>query len=162
MTPEIEARCSAPDTRAAPVSTSLAIEQLVRFYETITPESLESIDKLYAPQAEFRDPFNHVHGVMAIRRIFEHMFLSVDTPQFRVVNTIAQGDQAFLVWVFRFRRSGSKQEWLQIDGGSHVFFDTSGRVMKHRDYWDAAEELYEKFPVLGQLLRLLKRRLRAH
>jgi hypothetical protein len=28
----------------------------------------------------------------------------------------------------------------------------------HRDYWDAAEELYEKLPVLGGLMRWLKTR----
>ena len=28
----------------------------------------------------------------------------------------------------------------------------------HRDYWDAAEELYEKLPILGGLMRWLKRR----
>jgi len=28
----------------------------------------------------------------------------------------------------------------------------------HRDYWDAAEELYEKLPVIGALMRWLKKR----
>ncbi|NBU45056.1 MAG: nuclear transport factor 2 family protein, partial [Betaproteobacteria bacterium] len=28
----------------------------------------------------------------------------------------------------------------------------------HRDYWDAAEELYEKFPLVGHMMRWLKRR----
>jgi hypothetical protein len=32
-------------------------------------------------------------------------------------------------------------------------------VTLHRDYWDAAEELYEKLPVVGGLMRLIKRRL---
>jgi steroid delta-isomerase len=27
----------------------------------------------------------------------------------------------------------------------------------HRDYWDAAEELYEKLPLVGALMRWLKR-----
>ena len=31
----------------------------------------------------------------------------------------------------------------------------------HRDYWDAAEELYEKLPLLGALMRWLKRRVNA-
>jgi steroid delta-isomerase len=31
----------------------------------------------------------------------------------------------------------------------------------HRDYWDAAEELYEKIPVLGSILRWLKSKLKA-
>jgi steroid delta-isomerase len=32
----------------------------------------------------------------------------------------------------------------------------------HRDYWDAAEELYEKLPVLGALMRWLKQARRAN
>jgi steroid Delta-isomerase len=31
-------------------------------------------------------------------------------------------------------------------------------VVFHRDYWDAAEELYEKLPVIGALMRWLKKR----
>ena len=36
-----------------------------------------------------------------------------------------------------------------------------GRITLHRDYWDAAEELYEKLPVIGTLMRWLRRRLAA-
>lgn len=151
-----------PPAGAEHAHTEVAVSRLVAFYETLSPDTLEAIDTLYAADAAFRDPFNQVRGVKAIRRIFEHMFLTVDQPQFRVHNTIRQADQAFIAWTFRFRRSGGKQVWLDIEGSSHVRFDASGKVIEHRDYWDAAEELYEKFPVLGPLLRLLKRRLRAH
>jgi len=34
-------------------------------------------------------------------------------------------------------------------------------VTYHRDYWDTAEELYAKLPLLGGLMRLLRRRLAA-
>ena len=33
-----------------------------------------------------------------------------------------------------------------------------GRIALQRDYWDAAEELYEKLPLLGPALRWLHRR----
>jgi hypothetical protein len=33
-------------------------------------------------------------------------------------------------------------------------------ITEHRDYWDAAEELYEKIPVLGGLMRWLKKKAR--
>lgn len=42
--------------------------------------------------------------------------------------------------------------------GSHLHWDAEGRTVMHRDYWDAAEELYEKLPLLGGLMRWLKRR----
>jgi hypothetical protein len=34
-------------------------------------------------------------------------------------------------------------------------------VRLHRDYWDAAGELYAQLPLLGALMRWLQRRLRA-
>jgi hypothetical protein len=45
-----------------------------------------------------------------------------------------------------------------VRGASHVVFNESGLVTMHRDYWDAAEELYEKLPVLGGVMRWLKKR----
>ena len=50
---------------------------------------------------------------------------------------------------------------LTIRGASHIVVcedQARWRVAVHRDYWDAAEELYEKLPVLGSLMRWLKRR----
>ena len=44
-----------------------------------------------------------------------------------------------------------------IRGGSLLRFDAQGLVQEHRDYWDTAEELYEKLPVLGVLMRGLRR-----
>jgi hypothetical protein len=34
-------------------------------------------------------------------------------------------------------------------------------VALHRDYWDAAEELYEKLPWVGGVMRWLKQRSRS-
>jgi hypothetical protein len=45
-----------------------------------------------------------------------------------------------------------------IRGATHLRFAADGRIAMHRDYWDAAEELYEKLPVVGTLMRWLKRR----
>ena len=45
--------------------------------------------------------------------------------------------------------------------GYRVWVAADGRVAYHRDYWDAAEEVYEKIPLLGGLLRWIKRRLQV-
>jgi hypothetical protein len=44
-----------------------------------------------------------------------------------------------------------------VRGGSHLKLAADGRISLHRDYWDVAEELYEKLPVVGSLMRWLKR-----
>ena len=43
-------------------------------------------------------------------------------------------------------------------GGSHLKLTEAGLIELHRDYWDAAEELYEKLPAVGSLMRWLKKR----
>jgi ketosteroid isomerase-like protein len=135
-----------------------AVARARAFFESITPESAARIDEIYAADAWFKDPFNEVRGAAAIRRIFTHMFEQVDAPRFVVREVLAQGDGAFLTWDFLFRlpRLGGDEQC--IHGASHLKFDPAGRIAYHRDYWDAAEELYEKLPVLGALMRWLKRR----
>ena len=58
-------------------------------------------------------------------------------------------------------RSMTCRAWRRVRGGSHLVFAADGRIEAHRDYWDAAEELYEKLPVLGTLLRWLRGRMSA-
>ena len=69
-----------------------------------------------------------------------------------------EGDQCFLSWDFLFRMQRFRSDEQCIRGGSHLRLAADGRIAMHRDYWDAAEELYEKLPALGALMRWLKRR----
>ena len=135
------------------------LERLVRFFETISPQTLrQELSTIYASDATFKDPFNEVRGLAAIGAIFEHMFKQVEGPRFVVTTQVMQGSQAFLTWDFLFRMKGQEQ---CIRGATHFVFNEHGAVIVHRDYWDAAEELYEKLPVLGSLMRWLKRRANA-
>lgn len=134
------------------------IERIVQRFESISPATLDAVAELYALDARFKDPFNEVQGPEAIRRIFEHMFESLDEPRFVVNEAIVQGRQAFLAWDFHFRMKRFDRAPQVIRGGSHLVLAADGRITLHRDYWDAAEELYEKLPVVGSLMRWLKRR----
>ena len=88
------------------------------------------------------------------------MFGPLSEPRFIVHTRIEQGDEAFLTWDFRFRIKKYKPDVEQVlRGGSHLGFDPQNKVCYHRDYWDAAEELYEKLPLIGGLMRFVKRRM---
>ncbi len=136
-----------------------AVQRVVDFYEGLSPAALDRLGQLYTEDARFKDPFNEVRGVAAIRGVFEHMYASLHEPRFVVTQRIVDGEQCFLVWEFRFRfqRFDTQTEQV-VRGGSHLVLAPDGRIAQHRDYWDAAEELYEKLPLLGGLMRWLKRR----
>ena len=147
------------DTSHPPQVADAAVQRLVQFFEQLKPQDLPRLPEIYAPEASFKDPFNEVQGLPAIERIFAHMFEALDQPHFVVTERIVQGQQCFLVWDFRFRfKRFDTTTWQTVRGGTHLAFDAQGLVTLHRDYWDAAEELYEKLPVVGGLMRWLKRR----
>jgi steroid Delta-isomerase len=136
-----------------------SLSRVVTFYETLTEQTLPQLRELYAANAYFKDPFNEVDDIAAIEKIFAHMFVSLHEPRFVVNTKIAQGSEAFLTWDFKFRIKKYKPDVTQtIRGASHLRFDAAGRVAFHRDYWDAAEELYEKLPLIGTVIRFAKRR----
>lgn len=142
-----------------PQTPAATVARVITFFETLTPDSVARIGQIYDLQARFKDPFNEVTGVPAIKRIFDHMFASLHEPRFVVTQQVVQGDQCFLTWEFHFRfRTYRSAQPQVILGASHLVFAATGLVTLHRDYWDAAEELYEKLPVLGGAMRWLKRR----
>ena len=134
-------------------------KRLAHYFETLSPQSVAEVARYYAADARFKDPFNDVTGVAAIQHIFSHMFDALERPHFVVTTQVVQGQQCFMTWEFRFGFKNFKQGEPQVIlGATQLIFSASGLVTLHRDYWDAAEELYEKLPVVGGLMRWLKRR----
>jgi len=133
-------------------------EEIANWFERLQPTMLDSIGDIYAPDAAFTDPFNDVRGVGSVRQIYDHMFASLEAPRFKVSTMVVESDQAFMTWSFDFRLRARP---YSIVGCTHFRLDTAGLIVLHRDYWDAAREVYEHVPLLGAVLRTLRRRLKA-
>lgn len=135
------------------------VAELINFYHLLTRESLSRMGDFYASTAYFKDPFNEVNSLEEIRIIFIKMFSHLRDAKFNVTESITQNDSTILVWDFTFRIPKYQPDITQrIRGVSHIRFDANGKVHYHRDYWDAAEELYEKLPGIGALMRFMKKR----
>jgi ketosteroid isomerase-like protein len=135
------------------------LNKLVHYWQTLTPEGVAALAEFYTEDAYFRDPFNEVNGIDSIKHIFADMFVRLDEPRFTVIETIEQDHGALLIWDFDFRIKTLKPELKRrIHGTSHIRFAADGRVHYHRDYWDAAGELYEQLPLVGALMRWIKKR----
>lgn len=147
---------SANDTPAA------ALQRIVQLFNQLQPSDLQRLDQFYTTDARFKDPFNDVQGLPAIRRIFEHMYASLHAPRFVVTHHVLEGAHAFVTWDFFFSiQKHAPHKVLTIRGATHFVLreeDGVWRAHTHRDYWDAAEELYEKLPLIGSVMRWLKRR----
>jgi steroid Delta-isomerase len=133
------------------------IARYCEWFETLSPDSLDSIDSVFTPDARFADPFSDVRGQQQIARIFTHMFERAPDSRFVVRERAFSGSTWFLYWNMTFTSSSGKP-W-SIEGTSRITLATDGRVAEHVDYWDAGKQFYEHLPILGPVLRLVRRRL---
>ena len=100
---------------------SHAIERIVVFFETLTPQSVERFGEFYTEDAYFKDPFNEVRGIAAIQRIFSHMYVNLHEPRFVITGRVVEGEQCFLTWDFHFRfRKFSPDVRQTIRGATHL------------------------------------------
>ena len=137
-----------------------SLARYVQLFETISPAALATLDEYFAPDARFSDPFNDVHGVPAIQHIFARMFETCLDVKFDVTHSFLHQDRAVLAWTMSFRPNVAllrKQCW-EIPGTSLLHFAADGRVLEHVDYWDSGSYFYARLPIVGAIVRMLRKR----
>ena len=137
------------------------LDPLCDYFERLSPDNLDELDTHYAERAWFKDPFHEVTGVVAIRAILRHTFAKLPGARFRVTQRFPGAEQqAVILWEMDFVMPITRRP-TTISGATHLVFDADGKVTRHRDYWDAAEELYARLPLLKWLMRGLARQAAA-
>lgn len=159
MTGTTMARPDATSPASTDHASRTTLAQTIAAFESLTPASVSELGRIYAPDARFIDPFNDVQGLAQVQAVFRHMFETLEQPRFVVTGQVVDGNQCFLLWDFHFRFQTFRRDTAQtIAGTSHLRFDSQGRITLHQDYWDAAHGLYQKMPVVGALMRWLRKR----
>jgi hypothetical protein len=132
---------------------------LVHFFETLDKDvPVEAFGTLYDDAVVFRDPFNDVKGIRAVYRIFQEMYQNLDEPRFVIREYVESGSIAYVKWNFVFHFKGDAKE-SRFEGVSRLELNAEGKIVSHADFWDAAEHIYEKIPLLGSMLRFVKRKI---
>lgn len=136
------------------------IDPYVTFWETIAPASLDRLDEAFAPDIRFQDPFNDVRGHDALRAVLAPMFKHLEGPRFAVTRAADAGQGAWMLrWDFTCRFRG--QDW-GFPGMSEVWLGADGRAHAHVDHWDSGTHFYARLPVLGGIVRLVRRKMGQH
>lgn len=143
-------------------SIAASADAYIAFYQRLTPDTVANLAEVAADDILFKDPFNEVRGRDRYAALLRKMFDAVPDIRFAVSHRAITGDTCFLRWrstgTLRALRSAP---WV-VDGMSELRFASDGRVREHVDHWDAAGQFYERIPVLGAVLRLIRRRVSAH
>jgi len=137
------------------------LRQFAQDFAGLNKDNLERLDQLYSEDALFCDPLHEVRGLANMRRYFAEMYANVSELRFDFYGFDQTRDgEGYLRWTMGYRHPRlAKGQLIRVEGCSHLQWNTSGKVYRHRDYFDAGNLLYEHLPILGRVIAWLKRRL---
>ena len=144
-----------PGGDEGPRATLAAIEQMLA---DPAPETVRArVRAVYAPDAYLNDNLAAVEGGDTIADYFVHAVGNVQAFGLEVLDLSHRGSDYFVRWRMTITSTRLHDGAPMISYGvTHFRFDASGRVLLHKDFWDAGTGLYEYIPGVRGLIRRVR------
>ena len=138
-----------------------AIARFTDFLREWDPETIaDNVRSVYASEAYFNDTIKEIHTNEHIAHYLAESLGATEMVRIEVMDVARSGVDYYFRWVMDIKfRDLNNGAWTRSEGMSQIRFDREGKVLLHRDFWDAAGGLFAYMPVVGSLLKWIKGRL---
>ncbi len=137
-------------------------QKIEKIFNGLNKDTMHLVDEFYQTNAHFEDPMGKHMGVEEIRKYYMNLYQNVENIRFDFSNHICQSQECVSVWVMHLKASGlNGGNSIAVSGNSIFKFDESGKVIYHRDYFDMGEFIYERIPILKNIILFIKSKLKG-
>lgn len=136
----------------------LWLKNFLATYTQLNTKNLDLLNEVYDASIEFEDPLHMISGLDELRRYFDNLYSNLSECTFVITDVIHDNESAAIYWTMTYRHTilnGGKP--VEVEGHSRLK-GKNGYVHYHRDYLDLGAMLYEHIPVIGSLVKQVKRR----
>lgn len=139
------------------------VDDFVSTYQQLNISNLDKLADIYHQDITFRDPLHQIQGLDNLTTYFEHLYENLISSEFVLTNHISEGSypangSAAIYWQMHLRHKKiNSGNTITVEGHS-LLQRQDNRVIYHRDYFDVGSMIYEHLPVLGGIIRLIKRK----
>ena len=165
--PELNASYEQALRRTAPLAATLvpgtplesqAFANLQTYFDGMTAASVrDQTVTVYAPEGYLNDTLVGITGAAAIQAYFAHTIERSRVLRVEFFERAPAGTDWYVRWQMTVEADGLNGGQPVVSYGVTQFrFDAQGRVLIHKDFWDAGSGLYEQLPVLGALVRRVR------
>lgn len=135
-------------------------ETLGRFkqmFNNLCAGNMAELGSVYSDHVRFTDPFSSVRGIDELTEYFTGAYANVISCGFEFGEPVVNGEDVCIPWIMHLQHKRiRKGKSVKVDGISQLVI-RKGRVVSHRDYFDAGQLLYENLPVMGGVIRWIRR-----
>ncbi len=129
-------------------------------FNNLTKDNLDILNDFYDEKVNFVDPVRSVKGLKQLKKYYSHAYANVISISFNFHEINHQDDLYFAKWTMNLQAKGlNLNKPFPVEGLSVIQFTDANKVIYHRDYLDLGSMVYENIPVLGSLIKLIKKKL---
>lgn len=135
-----------------------ALDRFRAFFGSWTEDSVRStIRDVYAADVFFNDTLKTVVGIDALEKYLATTARAAESITVRFDDVVESRGDTYVRWTMDVRlKRFQRGRTLRSVGMTHLRFDADGRVVLHKDFWDAAGGFFEHLPVVGRAIRWIK------
>ena len=131
------------------------------FFQKLNKETMHLVDEFYDQDILFRDPLVEIKNRRDMKSYYEKLYGNVETIAWEFADEIREGNHSTLVWkMILTAKNLNGNKPIYLDGVSVITFGAKeGKAIYHRDYFDMGAFVYEGIPLLGTVIRYIKKKM---
>ena len=154
------AHAFAPDSSAE----QAVLARVADYFDDMTPDAVRAETRsVYAADGWLYDNLPTVAGVENVEAYFVHAAEQADTLDVEFLQIARDDVDYFVRWRMTITSAALNDGAPLVSYGiSHFRFNSEGKVLVHRDFWDAGTGIYEYLPGFGGLVRAVRSQLASY
>jgi len=132
------------------------IDTFKNYFESLSHTDGARIETFYANDIQFQDPVRKISGLENLRLYHNQFSKNLLQGGFRYTQQTLLHDKAYLSWKLELEYKVPKKR-VTVSGITVLL--VAEKIISHRDYYDAGALFYENLPIVGPIIRALKRQL---
>lgn len=142
---------------------------LTRFrdlYKELSALHLDQLEVVYHPDVVFVDPVVTHTGLQSVKLYFARLLDNAQSCEFAIHSilkcaTNEDNIDNIVTWTMTLRTPKlNRGKTVTIEGTSLLRIEDD-RIIYHRDYYDVGAMVYENVPVIGRVIKYIKRNMAA-
>lgn len=128
------------------------------YFTQMNFENPNALNEIYSDEITFRDPVHEINGIKNLQTYFDKLNNNLMEGSFQFNDESLVDNKAYLSWEMNVKLKRPKKS-ISASGITVLTFDD--KITHQRDYFDAGQMFYEHVPLLGSIIRSIKKKIVA-